>query len=57
MKFNRKVAKAVAAAVVSVLVALGVSYSKEIGALLDAATAFVPEASPAPAPVTPDAGL
>ncbi len=61
MKFNKSVAKAVAAAVVSVLLALGVSYSKEIGAVLEALTAFVPESAPpavAPADAGPaDAGL
>lgn len=56
MKFNRKVAKALVAAVLSVLVVLGVSNSDKIAAVLDAAVLFVPESAPeAPAPVG-DAG-
>lgn len=56
MKFNKKVAKAVAAAVVSVLVALGVMNADKIGAVLDSLVAFVPEAAP-PVEPGPDAGL
>lgn len=56
-KFNKNVAKAIAAAVVSVLLALGVGYAKEIGAVLDALTAFVPESAPPAPPVSPDAGM
>lgn len=56
MKFNRKVAKALVAAVLSVLVVLGVSNADKIGAVLNAAAEFAPEAVPeAPAPAG-DAG-
>jgi hypothetical protein len=56
MKFNRKVAKALVAAVLSVLVVLGVSNADKIGAVLNAAAEFAPEAAPeAPVPAG-DAG-
>ncbi len=54
MKFNRKVAVAIAAAIVSVLLALGVKNALDIGNVLHAVTAFVPEEAP---PVAADAGL
>jgi hypothetical protein len=61
MKFNKKVAKAVAGAVVAVLLALGVANADKIGAVLDALTAFAPDESAEPAPVgdvpAADAGL
>lgn len=57
MRFNKKVAVAVAAAVVSVLLALGVGNADKIGAVLNALTAFVPEAeAPVATPVAVDAG-
>lgn len=56
MKFNKTVAKAVAAAVVSVLLALGIANTDKIGAFLDSIAAFVPDSAP-PAPSAPDAGL
>lgn len=61
MKYlNRKVAAAVAVAVVAVLVALGVPNTDKVKGLLDALIVFVPEKAPeaptpAPAPAA-DAG-
>ena len=58
--FNKKIAKAVALAVVTVLIALGVANTDKIAALLDAAVAFAPDESAAPVgdvPASADAGL
>lgn len=54
MKFNRKVAKVIVAALVSVLAALGYANSDKIAAVLNAGTEFLPEESAVSAP---DAGV
>lgn len=68
VKFNKKIAAAVAAVIMAALVAFGVKDSDKVKAILDAVVAIVPEEAPAPAgeagaggapvvPVQADAGV